>query len=176
LREIAIRIVRPARQIGEPDIRSVIIAFSEFIMRNRLMLLTATVLLSACADDQQSTAPASRAASSRSANGNVGAATQTAGSPQAKPIDQVGFTKVTLASSELVHATPGSSNQAIATCPAGTTAIGGSYKVTLYTAGYTPPFMLSGALDDQNGWKVVFSNEVPGAGYFTFFASATCAS
>ena len=145
-------------------------------MRNRLLLLTAAVLLSACADDQHPTAPASRpASSSRSAAGDLGTATQSTGSPQAKPIDQVGFTKITAVNSDLIHTVPGQNTGTFVSCPAGSTAIGGGYHITLYTAGSVPPLTRVIGLEG-NGWAVSFSNEPVGAGYFTYYASVYCAS
>lgn len=146
-------------------------------MRNRLLLLTAAVVLSACADDQHTTAPASRSvSSSRSAAGDLGTATQTTGSPQAKPIDQVGFTKITTVNSDLIHAVAGQNTGVVVSCPAGSTAIGGGYSVTLYLAGATPPFTKFMGLDGQNGWGVDLSNDPVGAKDFTYYASVYCAS
>lgn len=145
-------------------------------MRNRLFLLTAAVLLSACADDQHTTAPATSRAARSGVLGDVGPSARGLANAQAKPVDQVGFTKVTYVSSAIIQLPAGQSTQTTATCPDGSTAIGGGYNVTGYLAGATPPFVRFAGLDGQNGWMVRFSNEPAGAASFTYLVTVYCAS
>jgi ABC-type Fe3+-hydroxamate transport system substrate-binding protein len=137
-------------------------------MRTTLLLITVAVLFSACADDQHSTAPASRTAGSRSASGNVTASAQNAGSPQAKPIDQVGFTTITEAVSTNMVIPTGGQDTRIAVCPAGSVVTGGGFRFIGYnSAGGTPPWITNSArnapLGGQTGWQVSIDNEQPGA-------------
>jgi hypothetical protein len=144
-------------------------------MRNRLLLLAAAVVLSACADDQHATAPASRSGlSGRSASGDAGPSGQATGNPQAKPIDQVGFTKITRVVSPTATSHANAAATATATCPAGTTLVGGGHEILVLSAP-VPPFVRSSA-GDQNEWSVLVTNSLPGAIDVTFHAIAYCAS
>jgi hypothetical protein len=100
-------------------------------MRNRLLLLTAAVVLSACADDQHATAPASRSSRSNSSAGDVMPLGQGIGVPDAKPIDQVGFTKTFVAFGAEALLTRGvtESGYSQANCPAGSVIVGGGYEI-----------------------------------------------
>jgi hypothetical protein len=137
-------------------------------MRSRLFLFAATILFVACADDQHSTAPASRTAGSRSASGNLSASTQNVGSPQAKPIDQVGFTKITEVISTNMVISKGGQDSRTAVCPAGSVVVGGGFRfIGFNAAGGTPPWISNSGREDlgggQFGWLVVIDNEQPGA-------------
>jgi hypothetical protein len=125
-------------------------------MRNRLFLLTATVVLSACADDQHATAPASRSGlSSRSAAGNFGPGTQGAGLPSAKPTDQVGFTKVFVVRAAIYTiVSKGDYGTATATCPAGSVVIAGSYRIPTLQSSAGDFAYVDGGVDGNNGWFV----------------------
>jgi hypothetical protein len=178
LREIANRIVRLARHNGEPDIASELSLLLGATMRNRLFLLSAAVLFAACADDQRTTAPAyPPGPSNRSIIGADGrASTELGTAPQAKPMDQVGFSKITIVGSVYVNVFAGQDAQATATCPAGTTAIGGGYGMTGYVTGESSPLITFASLNAQNGWTMKLSNHQAGAGTFTYYAQAFCAS
>jgi hypothetical protein len=121
-------------------------------MYNRLLLLAAAVLISACADDQHATAPNSPSARSGAA-ADLGPAGQTV-KAAGKPTDQVGLTTVfsvvgTGASMTFVLGpTP-----ATATCPAGSQAIGGGYAIGNWAASRYLAITQMG-LDGANGWKV----------------------
>lgn len=142
-------------------------------MRYTLLLLAATAILSACADDQHPTAPSSRSnPSSRSVNGDAAPSGQAIALPGAKPVDQVGFTKITRVTSAAT--TLGASTVGVtADCPAGTVLTGGGFWFQDWT-GTTAPFV-TGSLDNgHNSWAVTVDN--PGAASGTFYAFANCAS
>jgi hypothetical protein len=173
LRDIPIRIVRPARQIGEPDIPPNHQTLSGAVMRNRLLvLLAAAVLLSACADDQHTTAPANSRSSRSSASGDVGATTQGIQVPQAKPTDQVGFTTAQTITSATIDIPAGTNGVATATCPAGTTLVGGGYTIIVW--GVTPAVYLNNPNGAGTGWDAGLLNPA-GGGNALFKAFARCA-
>jgi hypothetical protein len=150
-------------------------------MRNRLLLLAAAVLLSACADDQHATAPASRSGlAGRSASGDAAPSGQATGNPQAKPIDQVGFTKVVTYFGAPVTLNPGQATSAQATCPAGTVVTGGGHDLDVQSVGTVPLLVRSRPLQSGNdpatGWLVTFSNTQAGSGTLQFWAWVACAS
>lgn len=144
-------------------------------MRNLITLFALATLSAACADDGHPTALASHQ-SPRPADG--GAATLIPmPAAQGKPIDQVGFTKLTGANGPgFVHVKPGDDIVAVATCPEGTIAIGGGYKFTLFIAGSVPPRVMSLGPNAKNGWEVRFNNDPVGAGDFTVVINALCIS
>lgn len=143
-------------------------------MRNFITLLTAGALIVACADDSHPTQPASRpiagTADLRLSNQSVGAS--------AKPVDQVGFTKISYVSTGpgSIHVELGDVVVATATCPAGTVVGNGGYTVLLWDASKIPARVVTNAPNGQNGWTVKFSNEAVGMGAFSFFAWAACLS
>jgi hypothetical protein len=99
-------------------------------MRN-LMLLSAILALAACSDNQQSTAPASsKAVSSRSSLASDGPSTLGLGVPQAKPIDQVGFTKTLVVNTGTVGFYAGQSGSVTAVCPADWQLVSGGYVLS----------------------------------------------
>jgi hypothetical protein len=104
-------------------------------MRNHILLLSTALLLAACADDQHPTAPTSAKAA-----GDARPATQSV-TPQAKPTDQVGFTKITKLTSLASFIWPGSTGTASVTCPAGSTVIGGTHRLYGYVATATPAWV-----------------------------------
>ena len=141
-------------------------------MRNLITLLAAATLVVACADDPHPTAPSG----SRSASGQIQPTADKVPVAQAKPADQVGFTKITRVFSSQHPVAAGVSGAATATCPAGTTVIGGGHFITGGTP-FTGAPRLSYSVDDQgNGWTVGFANNVSGAGDFVFIAVAYCVS
>lgn len=145
-------------------------------MRNRLFLLAATVFFTACADDQHATAPANARSSRSNAAADGRPSEQAAVNPQAKPTDQVGFTTVSEVTSAPFYLAAGAGKSLTATCPAGTTVIGGTYRIVQYLAASTPPWVVYNARDAQNGWSVGLSNATLSAGVLTFTVTAYCAS
>jgi hypothetical protein len=180
LREIGNRTLRPARHIGEPDITSEIIASSGVHhMRNRIMLLTAAVLLTACADDQHATAPASSHTASSRAAGDLGLSAPGASIAGAKPIDQVGFTKVAVLYGNSVTVAAGANGIATITCPAGSLATGGGFELGLSGPGPIPIVWRSHGTTSgstADGWIVTISNQQAGAVTASVQAWVSCAS
>jgi hypothetical protein len=122
-------------------------------MRNRLLFLAAALAISACADDQHTTAPNSRSTRSGSA-ADLGPAGQTVVNAAGKPVDQVGFTTVFSVVGPVVSIGIGMGPTPVtATCPAGSQAIGGGYAVGNWAASRFMTITQMG-LDGANGWKV----------------------
>lgn len=139
-------------------------------MRTSFLLLSTAFVLAACADDQHATAPSrSRSIGSSAASGDM-ATTQGLGIPQAKPQDEVGFTKVTTVKTGLLGLSPGFSGSATATCPLGTQLISGGYVLT----GSAGDFALDiNGPNASNGWTVHGSVGALGA-YVTLVVTALC--
>jgi hypothetical protein len=145
-------------------------------MRNRLLLLLTAVILSACADDQHATGPASRSGvGSRSASGDASPSTQGI-APQAKPTDQVGFTKIVAIYGESVDLAANTSANATVTCPAGSVATGGGFATGLLTVGSIPTVRSSNPITNPSGWLISVSNIQPGAVAAVIQAWVLCAS
>lgn len=148
-------------------------------MRKRPFFLTAAVLLSACADDQHATAPASRSGS-RYANGNLAASSQSGVTPQAKPTDQVGFTKVAAAYGIPVNLGANADANATVTCPAGSFPTGGGFAVVVNGVGSMPTVHQSLPTETPagipDGWSISASNTQPGAVAALIQAWVMCAS
>ena len=142
-------------------------------MYNRLLLVAAAVLMSACADDQHATAPNSRSARSGAA-ADVESAGQTVVKAAGKPTDQVGLTTVfSVVGNSASMAFALGPTPATATCPAGSQAIGGGYSVSTWQASRYLVIPQMG-LDGANGWKVtgwVFDQFAPSV---SVTATVTC--
>ena len=155
----------PARRAGLKSENS---HQNEVEMR-RLLLLSAVTVASACADNQQPTAPAR----ARSAGPTSSAAGQLAPSSQGKPTDQVGFTTLTIVETTTTIAV-GQGGGAVALCPVGDQVSGGGYS----TSGTgTPPYIGRSSMTtsgSQNGWIVLAENTAPGAGAITMRVSVHC--
>jgi hypothetical protein len=148
-------------------------------MRTRLLLLTAAVLLSACADDQHATAPASSHTAGSRAAGNLGLSAPGTSIAGAKPIDQVGFTKVAVLYGASVSVAAGANGTATITCPAGSLATGGGFEIGTSGVGTVPIVWrshetTSGSTAD--GWIVSMNNQQPGAVTAFVQAWVSCAS
>ena len=89
-------------------------------MRYSILVVTAALFLSACGDDQPTTAPKASGDASRSV------ASASLPSTQGKPSGS-GFT-ITKVQSATTTLTTGQSGSATATCPAGAQVIGGGYQ------------------------------------------------
>ena len=144
-------------------------------MRNFITLLTAATLIIACADEPRPTAPVS-GTSTTSTSPNHQATADRAPVTDAKPADQVGFTKVIQVLSTAAVVPAGGFVGATATCPAGTTAISGGHQFVQWTGSAAAPQLVQNQRDWSNGWMVWFYNDAPGAVQFTFKAIAYCAS
>lgn len=141
-------------------------------MRNILLLATAALFLGACSDDQHPSAPAS------SRNADRFPAASLSPSPQAKPIDQVGFTKITRVLTQ-PHVLPaGEVAEATAVCPDGTVLTGGGYSTSVFPnlSVDARPYIADSWSANGNGWYVRAFNNATGATEIIFWAYALCAS
>lgn len=140
-----------------------------------ILLISAAAVLAACSDNQQPTAP--RSASSRSsAAGQVAPSTQGIKLPDAKPVDQVGFTKVGQIYTGVVWVNPGEFKWAVATCPDGSTVVGGGYEFSGGNGNKDAPAFISESRPWENTWRVAVSNYATGSQQAGFRAWVLCAS
>ena len=141
-------------------------------MRTPILFL-AVLCVAACSDTQQPTAPAK----ARSVSPISSAAAQLAPSPQAKPVDQVGFTKITTVEGPNNTVLVGGVSVSSVLCPAGSVVVGGTYRFVFFNAaGATPPWIYKNDTDGTNGWSVTLVYEQPGAFQLTYKVIAYCAS
>jgi hypothetical protein len=140
-------------------------------MRKNLLLLSVAVLLAACADDQHATAP--KAPRSGAASRSVA---DSPPGPNAKPIDQVGWTQAVTITSTPHAVAPGTFGVAMATCPAGTTLVGGGYSLDV-AAGVPPLVILNTPGIGSTSWNAGASNlNAAGGSSISVTAIARCAS
>ena len=134
-------------------------------MRNNILVLAAALLLGACADDQQTTAPKAAGEANRTVvSGSALPSTQgKAGGPA--------FT-ITKVQSTTLNLTTGQSGSATATCPAGSQVVGGGYQNGGYLASL---YIDTTAPSTTTSWTVhaTLGNAVPWA---TVVAFALCMS
>jgi hypothetical protein len=136
-------------------------------MRNSILVFTTALLLGACADDQQTTAPKASSDASRS----VSVASPSLPSAQGKPGAGAGFT-ITKVQSVTTQLTTGQSGSATATCPDGSQVVGGGYQ----NNGYIGSLALdTSAPSTTTSWTIhaTLGNAVP---YATLTAFALCIS
>jgi hypothetical protein len=140
-------------------------------MRTNILLLSAAILLGACADDQHATAPASApSAASRSVSPDAPPG------PNARPNDQTGWTTAVTVYSTPHAVAPNSASFATATCPAGTTLVGGGFSLDL-GSGVAPAIYLNNPGLGATGWNAGARNYNPvGGSYVSITAYARCAS
>ena len=134
-------------------------------MRNRILVFTTALLLGACADDQQATAPKASSDAARS----LSVGDPSLPSAQGKAGGGVTITKVQSATTNL---TTGQSGSATATCPAGSQVVGGGYQ----NNGYIGSLALdTSAPNTTTSWTIhaTLGNAVP---YATLTAFALCIS
>ena len=137
-------------------------------MRNTAILLVATLIGVACADQNPS------APGVKSANGAIAdiRANTSAGNAAAKPPAQVGFTKVTKVYGQTVAIPANSFGSGSAKCPDGSTLTGGGYQVNNYA---DFPRIYRTSDDNSNGWKVDIDNAGTPYGLI-LLVTAYCAS
>ena len=144
-------------------------------MRN-FFYFTVLVALAACSDDRVTSPAASRQnIDNRLTPPTTSAAVNTPS--QAKPVDQVGFTKITQVAGAYGWVLAGAMGEATALCPAGSTAVGGGFVFTGWATANPP--MVSGSFQiteaEQTGWRVKVNNHL-GAVPTSFSPYAICAS
>jgi hypothetical protein len=136
-----------------------------------LTLFVGTLGLAAACSEQPSTptAPAAHVASITTSEASAPV------SPAAKPVPgPVGFTTVATVTSQLVNVPAGNFKSASATCPVGTTVVGGGFEFTGYSASNPAWVRISKAT--PTGWVVTVHNQSAGASESDFYAYAYCAS
>jgi hypothetical protein len=141
-------------------------------MRKLALFVAVTFIAAACADQNPS------APGGRSASGSVATDQRPSGQgikvPEAKPTDQIGFTKVTsVFGAGLTHA--GFKGQGSATCPAGSVVVGGGFNIIDGVSNVSRPIVTSSADDGSNGWFVVVDQQ-GGATDVHFSVFAYCLS
>ena len=141
-----------------------------------LLTLAAAILVAACADDRPTSPVSSPGARSSLATGTLPSATASGPSAQGKPVDHVGFTTVTRVIGSLAVVNVGVQNQSLATCPAGSTLVGGGYQMKGFESTHTPPWITQSSDNTAQGWVVDMVNSQPGGGVVSFNAFAYCAS
>jgi len=140
----------------------------------RLLLLSAVFVAAACSDTQQPTAPTK----SRALAPNESAGAQLSPSPQAKPTDQVGFTKITKVLTNPQVLPAGSVGELAAQCPAGSVLTGGGYSTSVFPnlSNDARPYIADSRDGGSNGWYVRVFNTATGATEIVFWAYVYCAS
>lgn len=134
-------------------------------MRTNFFLVSLAAMVVACSD-QQPTSPAAGARPGVRPSADIGASANAAApAPQAKPVDQVGFTKAIVVYADLVSIPAGKFGDGTAWCPAGTVATGGGYQ---YYTFYTHPAVQVNRPNTSDktasGWLVGLDNTQAGAG------------
>jgi len=150
-------------------------------MRTRFYLVSITVLIAACSQDNQPTSPVRGRSdvAPNSANTSTAPTTDGAKAPQAKPIDQVGFTKVTLVTGAPVTVDAGKVGGEEVQCPAGSIPTGGGFRILDQQTVPVPPIPFLSEpnnLANPTGWVVAVTNRAPGAVTSTVTAYVLCAS
>ena len=136
-----------------------------------LLALGAAILVAACSD--QSPSPTSP----RSVRPTGAVSASSGPSANAKPVDQTGFTKITKVVGPVLDIPHGNlSGTSTATCPDGTTLVGGGHIFVDFAAGASPPWISTSADDGKNGWLIYVYNYEINAGGFAVEAIAYCAS
>lgn len=139
-------------------------------MRTSLFLLSAVLLTAACNDAPGATGPRSRANATPAADVLAAPASYLPPGPSASGKPAAPFTTVFTVESPVATISPPAFYgwTAMATCPAGSTLIGGGYRVL---TGYMDFHVSHNEPSGQNGWRVTGYTSVASA---TFVATAIC--
>jgi hypothetical protein len=137
-------------------------------MRTIISLLALSFAAAACGDKQ----PTSPNTGKSPSPGVSSPRTQLAKSPDAKPTDQVGFSKVQTVSSSLESVVAGESKDVFAYCPAGTTVVSGGHLA--WVSGSAP--FISMSYPDGDRWHILVVNDQAGAAFLTIRAWVVCVS
>ncbi len=141
-------------------------------MRTNFLLVSLAAMVAACSE-QQPTSPAATTRAGVRPSADISAATNaTAPAPQAKPVDQVGFTKVAVITSDFGSAAVGQTGGVDAVCPDGWLATGGGYQ--LY-AGHPEVVTNRPVYSPPRAWNLSVDNS-KGATNATFKAWVLCVS
>jgi hypothetical protein len=147
---------------------------SRIAPRLALASLGAVLTIAAACADEQPTSPAAARNTTRTSSPAAAAPSSQIVGAQAKPTDQVGFTKVFTVEGPFVQVDYAAGLlTATATCPAGSTAIGGTYAISNWAqARYF--IYIAAKLNGANGWGVTGHVMEPGA-FAIVSATVTCA-
>ena len=143
-------------------------------MRTSILFISVAALAVACSDQQQPTSPTgtgSALQSSSLSESNVASA-QGPSAPQAKPADQVGFTKVQVVSANK-NVPAGVIGIMIVDCPAGMGLVGGGHEEQ---TGGTRGVVWKSKPQTATSWIVGVDNAQAGAESNLVTAWALCAS
>ena len=147
-------------------------------MRNVALLLSFGLVIAACGDAQHPSAPLSRRAGGV-ASPDVAPSDGAAKHPDAKPADQVGFTKIQAYYGTPITLYPGQDGTATMSCPAGSVVTGGGFEMYINSLGPEPAMWRSratGPVESATGWIVSASNRAIGAVEGNLQAWVSCAS
>jgi hypothetical protein len=128
-------------------------------------------VLAACSDRDQTTAPT--AGTPRQATYATAISDAPTANPNAKPITEPGFTKITVITTAMVGMAPGAGGSASAYCPAGTVLVGGGFAIGQENEN---PVHIYVSRPYGSAWLVKAANPVNGMDGANFHAWATCAS
>lgn len=141
----------------------------------KLILLSVVLIVAACSDSQQPTAPASSRSAShaRSVAGDVAVARGNS-NPHG---DLVGFTTIDFLESDYTEVPAGTGGGASVLCPDGAVSSGGGFEIAAL-AGTMPAIRLSlrQTIGTNTGWVVDMDNSQAGAGQARIKAFVLCAS
>lgn len=143
-----------------------------------LLLVSTALVLAACSDTPQPTAPHSIGSATTGAGAGTASHALTQGS--AKPVDQVGFTKTVVVTSTPKTVFAGSTGNSIVTCPSGTTLVSGGYSVLPGPYATAWPVVTVSvphiSITEYDGWSVIVRNTLAGSDNATLQSFAVCAS
>ena len=137
-----------------------------------LIIIFAAVAVVACDSDQRVAGPA-RSASAASTTTTADYPPGPGVTGQGKPVSQTGWTQVTTVTTadiEVVGAAQG-----FATCPLGTTLVGGGFSLNPDGNPNAQP-MVRYSMPSGNSWNVAVHNFATGSWYTVFKVYALCAS
>jgi hypothetical protein len=147
-------------------------------MRTSLLFIAMAAVAVACSEDHQPTSPNAISRQPRTANGEATAAVAQGPIQDAKPIDQVGLTKMEWYSKVSENVPAGASGFVRVDCPAGTMASGGGYDVIPRGGGSHPTIWTSkpSSVGVASSWVVQFDNLQAGAAVVAVQAWVSCTS
>jgi len=143
-----------------------------------LLLVSTALVLAACSDNPQSTAPRSIGSSTTGAGAGDRAPIDQPIRIDARQTDQIGFTKTTVVTSQTTLAA-GAYGGGTVICPAGTYVSGGGYWLNIPNGATWPAVVASmpyHSITVYDGWAAVLRNTQAGAADIGITTFAVCAS
>jgi len=148
-----------------------------------VIMLVSLALITACSDQDHPTSPIQPRSGlePRALNATDNSIASEIKVAQAKPTDQVGFTKTTVIESNPIWIIPGSDETYYVNCPAGSMVTGGGYTLNIPSLFVgSPPFVYNSRPVATGGksdnWTISMKNEQPGSSQFTAVFYAVCVS